>query len=105
MPIPSTQGSLTLLSAAIVKSELFPLQDGSHGKVWGVPVWRGEDKPLKNLETRITGPLKTIWEVRDSNMATSQWVSQDWSAIKQSLRPFDQPADGYDKVAKETEQK
>jgi len=65
--------------------------DGSHGKVWGTPYWKGKPEPTANGDTRIPGPLKTFWELRESNLspAMAAWASQDWTAVKERLRSAD----------------
>ncbi|XP_075263442.1 uncharacterized protein LOC142355027 [Convolutriloba macropyga] len=62
--------------------------DGSHGKVWGTPYWRGQAKPTAKGDTRIPGPLKTFWVMKESNLlppGAAAWVSEDWSAVRQQL--------------------
>lgn len=49
------------------------VQDGKHGKAWGVLTWRGEPQ-RPNAPTQMAGPLKRVWRaVQDGSQ--QQWQS------------------------------
>lgn len=57
------------------------LQDGNHGKAWGIFTWKGA--PKNEQPTRVRGTLKQVWRLFEDPSPKVQWQRLPSTAAKQ----------------------